>query len=194
MKNQSRSEALRNFLKYIFLFVGGFFAFIIFLNTQQDDSPEDVIVTAAATVIDQEEEEENYILESNDFKLEFKRFSVLENQLYVDILYHNKDSEPTIPYNHYIFNVNAYQEDDNAIYDLDLDFFADDHESEYDGLSISAPKIKQGGQYGFYVVYDLVNDEEINFEIKGLFASDPDDSFVLDLDEIEEVNSSILNN
>ena len=107
--------------------------------------------------------------ETIDLVTEFSTFTIervalLGNSILIEMVYFNTGNDATNPLNAWTYRTRVSQEDDNAIYVLDLDFYSD-FTSDYPQLSFDNPLIKPGGSYAVHVVYKLeTRGEPVLFE------------------------------
>ena len=109
-----------------------------------------------------ETETVDLITEFSTFTIE--RVALLGNSILIEMVYFNTSNDATNPLDAWTYHTRVSQEDDNAIYVLDLDFFSD-FTSDYPQLSFDNPLIKPGGSYAVHMVYELeTRGEPVLFE------------------------------
>ena len=102
------------------------------------------------------------VTESSTFRIE--RVALLGDSILIEMVYFNTSNDATNPLDAWTYHTRVSQEDDNAIYVLDLDFFSD-FTSDYPQLSFDNPLIKPGGSYAVSMVYELeTKGEPVLFE------------------------------
>lgn len=193
MKNQSRREALGNFGNLAIRIGGGLLILFFVVNhLVGGDSPDtrgEITIqqsgvtatsTSNTTNVEAEETIEDIFIALNDVgakEIELTtsaaKFLILDAYLENDHLLieyeftntSNEVAEPMSAYRKLIDEVT--QEDDNAIYDIDVDHFYDLMDSKsLDKISSANPQIKPDGVYTFYVPYLLENDSDVTFSFE----------------------------
>lgn len=186
MKKQSRSDALNSFGKGLVWIVGiVFIGLFAFNHTMKNDvMSSDSVTEETVAYTSEKKEEELELIEANfddfeddqiTFTFPMAKFVITDaykedDHLILEFHYTNLSDEATEPLK--MFNAlfdEATQEDDNAIYDLDVNHFYDlMNEKEVEKISSGNPKIKPDGFFEFYVPFELHDDSDVTFVFNGI--------------------------
>ena len=193
MKRQSAGEALGNFGRILVKTLLVIFVFYIVIDFQSDKSgdpsPTTDRVVDVSGITNAEATESNVDkTESAEVSLSFFRdneeakvttetpnsiFYLVDAYLEDDHLilvfdFENLSSESVEPWDAYKrFIDDITQEDDNAIYDVDINHFYDlMGQKETQKISSGNPKIKPNGKFTFYVPYMLENESPVTINLK----------------------------
>lgn len=193
MKRQSPGEALGNFGRILAKTLLVIFVLYIVIDFQSNKSEKPL--TTTDRVVDVSDIQNAEAAESNDVETEsaeislsFFRdneeakvttetpnsiFSLVDAYLEEDHLilvfdFENLNSESVEPLDAYRrFIDEITQEDDNAIYDIDVNHFYDlMGKKETQKISSGNPKIKPNGKFSFYVPYTLENESPVTINLK----------------------------
>ena len=194
MNNQNRKEALRNFGGILGKVLLAIFALYILVDLQSDEI-EKPLTTTADRVVDVSDlpnaeaaESTGDESESAEVSLSFFRdnedakvttelpnsiFDLVDayledDHLILEFVFENLSSETVEPLEVYrSFIDEVTQEDDNAIYDVDINYFYDlGSKKETEKISVGNPKIKTNGKFTFYVPYMLENESPVTINLK----------------------------
>lgn len=181
MKRQSAGEALGNFGRILVKTLLVIFVFYIMIDFQSDKAPtineraeatesaEDKIESAEISLSFFRDNEEAKVTTETPNSIFYLVDAYLEESHLILVFdFENLNSEAVKPLDAYrLFIDEVTQEDDNAIYDIDVNHFYDlMGQKETQKISSGNPKIKPNGKFTFYVPYMLENESPVTINLK----------------------------
>lgn len=181
MKRQSAGEALGNFGRILVKTLLVIFVFYIMIDFQSDKAPtineraeatesaEDKVESAEISLSFFRDNEEAKVTTETPNSIFYLVDAYLEESHLILVFdFENLNSEAVKPLDAYrLFIDEVTQEDDNAIYDIDVNHFYDlMGQKETQKISSGNPKIKPNGKFTFYVPYMLENESPVTINLK----------------------------